>query len=146
MGIELVYQKDVSRQPVSELLHVDYASARPAFMSTQAWDEAHFYAECSNKGECDVINGICECYPGYDGSACNRNSCPEDCNGHGTCKNYEGSSYVGWDIEATTYCDCDPRWTGPSCGLRVCRSGLDPVETANVDTSRFQRVAFRTVG
>lgn len=146
LGVDLIYSKGVSRQPVSELLHVDYAAARPGFMSTRAWDEAHFYAECSNKGECDPINGICECYPGYDGSACNRNACPDDCNGHGTCKNYEGSSYVGWDVEASTFCECDPRWTGPSCSLRVCRTGVDPVETANVDTSRFQRVAFKAIG
>jgi hypothetical protein len=146
VGIDLVYQKDVSRQPVSELYHVDYASARPSFMNTRRWDEAHFYAECSNKGECDPINGVCICYPGYDGSACSRNACPDDCSGHGTCKSYEGSSYAGWDIEATTYCDCDPRWTGASCSLRVCPQGVDPVETANVDTSRMQRIAFKTFG
>jgi hypothetical protein len=146
VGVDLVYQKDVSRQPVSELYHVDYASARPSFMNTRQWDEAHFYAECSNKGECDPINGICVCYPGYDGSACSRNACPNDCSGHGTCKSYEGSSYAGWDIEATTYCDCDARWTGASCSLRVCPQGVDPVETSNVDTSRLQRIAFKTFG
>ena len=146
VSIDLIYQKDVSRQPVSELYHVDYAAARPAFMNTRPWDEAHFYAECSNKGECDPIQGVCNCYPGYDGSSCNRNTCPNDCSGHGTCKNYEGSSYAAWDIEATTYCDCDARWTGPSCSLRQCKTGVDPVETANVDTSRMQRVAFKTLG
>lgn len=146
VGIDLVYMKDVSRQPVSELYHVDYAAARPAFMNTLQWDEAHFYAECSNKGDCDPIEGVCNCYPGFDGSACNRNTCPDDCSGHGTCKNYEGSSYAAWDIEATTYCDCDPRWIGPSCSLRACRQGVDPVETANVDTSRMQRIAFKAIG
>jgi hypothetical protein len=30
--------------------------------------------------------------------------------------------------------------------MRVCRQGVDPVETANVDTSRMQRIAFRTLG
>ena len=39
-------------------------------------DTAHEYAECSNKGLCDRLTGMCECLPGYDGAACNRASCP----------------------------------------------------------------------
>lgn len=37
---------------------------------------AHGYAECSNKGLCDRVNGECECLPGYEGAACQRASCP----------------------------------------------------------------------
>lgn len=32
--------------------------------------------ECSNKGICDRISGSCQCFPGYDGSSCQRASCP----------------------------------------------------------------------
>ena len=39
-------------------------------------DTAHYYAECSNKGLCDRVSGECECLPGYDGTACQRASCP----------------------------------------------------------------------
>ena len=37
---------------------------------------AHEYMECSNKGVCDRVMGVCECFDGYEGSACQRASCP----------------------------------------------------------------------
>jgi hypothetical protein len=49
-------------------------------------NEGHFYMECSNKGMCNRDEGTCECFPGYEGSACQRTSCPNDCSGHGTCE------------------------------------------------------------
>jgi len=51
-----------------------------------ASNEGHFYMECSNKGLCNRDEGLCECFPGYEGSACQRASCPNDCSGHGTCE------------------------------------------------------------
>jgi hypothetical protein len=51
-----------------------------------ASQEGHFYMECSNKGMCNRDDGTCECFPGYEGSACQRASCPNDCSGHGTCE------------------------------------------------------------
>lgn len=41
-------------------------------------NSAHEYVECSNKGTCDRSLGECMCLPGYDGSACQRASCPND--------------------------------------------------------------------
>lgn len=43
-------------------------------------DTAHDYMECSNKGLCDRISGMCECLAGYDGAACQRASCPSKAN------------------------------------------------------------------
>jgi len=49
--------------------------------------EGHFYMECSNKGLCNRDDGTCECFPGYEGTACQRTSCPNACSGHGVCDN-----------------------------------------------------------
>lgn len=38
-------------------------------------DEAHFYSMCSGKGLCDTDTGMCRCYDGYSGSACQRSAC-----------------------------------------------------------------------
>lgn len=37
-----------------------------------AIDLAHQLAECSNAGECDRGTGMCKCYDGFTGSACQR--------------------------------------------------------------------------
>jgi hypothetical protein len=49
-------------------------------------NEGHFYMECSNKGMCDRKTGTCDCFDGYEGTACVRASCPNECSGHGTCE------------------------------------------------------------
>jgi len=50
-----------------------------------AKDEGHVQMECSNRGLCDRKSGQCKCFPGYDGAACQRTVCPNDCSGHGVC-------------------------------------------------------------
>jgi hypothetical protein len=70
-------------------------------------NEGHFYMECSNKGICDRKTGICECFDGYEGTACVRASCPSDCTDHGTCETIrELAAFKGYNtnenVDATT--------------------------------------------
>lgn len=101
---------------------------------TASYTSAHYYMECSNKGICDRTTGQCECYDGYDGTACQRASCPNDCSGHGTCEtiselaydNFE-NVYALWDKDATMGCACDAGYTAADCSQRHCKVGVDPL-------------------
>merc|ERR1712054_424355 len=66
-------------------LGVNYADGDTIGLGDYGQDEGHFYMECSNQGLCDRKTGFCECFDGYTGRACQRQSCPEDCSGHGVC-------------------------------------------------------------
>jgi hypothetical protein len=70
----------------------------------QGVDEGHYYMECSNQGACDRKTGSCECFDGYTGSACQRQSCNNNCNGHGVCQSVtELSSTEGHKLDITAY-------------------------------------------
>jgi len=61
----------------------------PGSGTEAAEDEGHYYMECSNRGLCDRKTGECECFDGYTGIGCTRQSCPEGCSGHGQCDTVE---------------------------------------------------------
>merc|ERR1711871_1671193 len=63
----------------------DYNKGAEMRLGDYGQDEGHFYMECSNQGLCDRSSGLCECFDGYTGRACQRQACPEDCSGHGVC-------------------------------------------------------------
>jgi len=95
---------------------------------------AHYYMECANKGICDRKTGMCECFDGYDGAACQRASCPNSCSGHGTCESVAdlafeefGNIYALWDKDATMGCKCDAGYSGADCSSRSCPVGVDPL-------------------
>jgi len=112
-------------------------------------NEGHFYAECSNKGMCDRSSGLCECFEGYEGSSCQRSSCPNDCSGHGTCETIKelaedkqagdlvnglgdlsgahNLKYELWDKTMTMGCKCDGGYYGPDCSIKRCPYGVDPL-------------------
>jgi len=112
-------------------------------------NSAHYYMECSNKGICDRSAGTCECFPGYEGSACQRASCPSNdqgvCSGHGTCQSIKEISqkdynniYELWDKSATLGCVCDAGYYGADCSLRRCKYGADPLYADDsIATPRF---------
>ena len=96
--------------------------------------EGHFYGVCSKAGQCDHSTGLCKCYPGFEGRACDRISCPKDCSGHGVCRTVQESTrpdiyYNKWETQKMQRCECDGGWSGVDCSERVCLKGDDPLTT-----------------
>ena len=74
----------------------------------------HPMAECSNRGDCDRTSGVCECHENFDGVACERTICPNDCRGLGICYTQlqmaenAGTTYRDiWDSKKQVGCVCD---------------------------------------
>lgn len=117
-----------------------------------ATDLAHASAECSNRGLCDRATGLCACMENFGGSACERMSCPNNCNGNGKCysmnklatqtRDEDSNSFtydtehasVGvWDANKIYGCKCDPLYGGYDCSERTCATGDDPLTTGEVN-------------
>ena len=106
-------------------------------------ETGHYYMECSNKGICDRKSGDCECFDGYEGSSCQRASCPNDCSGHGTCETIAelaedefDNIYALWDKDITMGCSCNAGYTGADCSSRACKYGIDPLYIDDESTAR----------
>jgi len=106
-------------------------------------ETGHYYMECSNKGICDRKSGDCECFDGYEGSSCQRASCPNDCSGHGTCETIAelaedefDNIYALWDKDITMGCSCNSGYTGADCSSRACKYGIDPLYIDDESTAR----------
>jgi len=118
-------------------------------------NSGHYYMECSNKGVCDRASGGCSCYPGYDGVACQRASCPgypASCSGHGVCKSIKqlaasdnSNVYKLWDRDATMGCACDRGFSGPDCSIQSCKVGVDPLYIDDSATVKFSIFDFATL-
>jgi hypothetical protein len=118
----------------------------------QLTQSAHYYMECSNKGICDRSSGLCECFDGYDGVACQRASCPgypASCSGHGVCKSAKqlaeadgGNVYKLWNKDATMGCECDAGYFGPDCSQRKCKVGVDPLYLDDTSTIKYSIFDF----
>jgi len=98
-------------------------------------NDLHPWAECSNKGICDREKATCICFPGYDGIACQRSTCPMNCNNRGTCwpekhlAEKAGRTYnEPWDALKAVGCVCDAGFRGTECELQECPSGPDPLD------------------
>ncbi|CAM9876799.1 unnamed protein product [Phaeothamnion confervicola] len=79
-------------------------------------------------GICDRATGICRCHPMFEGAACERMRCLNDCSGHGRCLSMrqlalgrtdeylvpDAVSYgsftnaaATWDADVVSGCSCD---------------------------------------
>jgi hypothetical protein len=114
---------------------------------------AHYYMECSNKGICDRSTGTCACFVGYEGSACQRASCPTTasgvCSGHGTCETIKtlaaldnNNVYKLWDEHATLGCKCDGGFTGSDCSEQICKYGADPLFFDDYNNVRYANFTY----
>jgi len=117
--------------PVTNMM---YPSGVLELFPDMADESAHYYMECSNKGLCDRSTGECACFDGYEGTSCQRASCPDDCSGHGTCETIEELSsqdsdnvYKLWDAHSTMGCKCDSGYGAADCSERACKFGVDPL-------------------
>lgn len=119
--------------------------------------------ECSDQGVCDRSTGLCTCFDGYTGSACQRTECPNDCSGHGTCRSNEDFAYdwavsksneidgtsndinsfegtylatysSAWDSGLHYGCLCDAGYRGADCSQIECPSTTDPMDDKCVDS------------
>jgi hypothetical protein len=110
-------------------------------------DIAHASSECSNMGLCDRATGACNCKVGFEGNACERNSCSKACNMVGDCQSMfyyaqkkdpgQGEVYQyskNWDAHKIYGCACDSSYQGYDCALRVCPVGDDPMTGNGADT------------
>jgi len=109
----------------------------------------HKYVECSGQGICDRTAGECQCFDGYEGKACARFSCPNDCSGHGTCEYIEDTqfgatwndytptlfkddaktfSYTWWDKHRARECKCDALYGDVDCSKKMCPYGTDVLD------------------
>lgn len=95
-------------------------------------DIAHEEQECSMGGNCDRQTGVCKCFPGYTGKACQRSACPNACNYNGICTTQEflaefavKTYTVPWDSNKEQGCICDYGSKGPDCSLLECPVGAD---------------------
>jgi len=95
----------------------------------------HPLVECSNKGTCDTKSGVCACYSGFEGLACERTTCPLDCSYNGECYTQRQLAYEAgriyttpWDANKHVGCVCDMGYRGLDCSLLECASGTDPLK------------------
>ena len=121
-----------------------------SFIRGKAWvgsvvaaNDAHPMVQCSNKGICDGKTGECQCFPNYDGIACERTVCPNDCSMAGVCFTQEQLAIEAsrvyttpWDAKKHVGCVCDLGRRGPDCSLIECPSGPDILKGRGNESGR----------
>lgn len=117
-------------------------------------------------GSCDRTTGSCVCKEGFEGIACERQSCPHKCHDVGKCESMyyharmkdpgTGTIYpyeTIWDAQKIYGCHCDSQYHGADCSLRYCPKGDDPLTgteaispTNPMQYNDIQRISCRADG
>jgi len=147
--VDIVLQSHYQHQNnlINEKYPANYGLARTD--NKAEWNEAHFYAPCSNRGTCDSTTGQCACFPGFEGEGCVRTSCPNNCGAHGECvlidndADVHGETYDSWDAQKTQKCVCDAGYTGPNCNQKQCVMGVDPIENLYTNTDSVWKIEWK---
>jgi hypothetical protein len=97
----------------------------------QKANDVHPIMECSNKGVCDRETGTCECFPNFEGIACERTVCLNECSMSGVCYTARqlaedaGRVYeTPWDANKNVGCVCDLGFRGPDCSYGMLNNVL----------------------
>ncbi|OWZ15600.1 Tenascin [Phytophthora megakarya] len=113
-------------------------------------NDAHEPEECSGRGVCIYSTGSCTCQSGFTGAACQHIQCFDSCTNHGKCISmqmlaenevisrelYDRDVFVYdqvWDFDIIHGCQCDTGFHGPSCSLKDCTVGDDPLTTGQIN-------------
>ncbi|KAG7388871.1 hypothetical protein PHYPSEUDO_011705 [Phytophthora pseudosyringae] len=129
---------------------LEYCPVGKAWGVIRGDNDAHGPEECSGRGICLYTSGSCSCQSGFTGPACQFNQCIESCSNHGKCISmktlaenevlsrelYDRDVFVYdqvWDFDSIHGCQCDAGFHGPSCSLKDCSVGDDPLTTGQVN-------------
>lgn len=82
-------------------------------------DNGHNLAECSNRGICDRSKGTCLCEAGrFEGKACERKTCPNNCNFKGRCVSMNAMAAMRDPGELISSCSSTDICTTTACVAR----------------------------
>jgi len=125
---------------------IDCPLGKSWFSFPTADNEAHSDSVCSDMGICNRDTGECDCRQGFEGSACERLDCLQDCHGNGEClsmatlaekyelngdptpKSYgnDPNNPLTWDGDQIFGCLCTEGHEAYNCLANSCPKGDDP--------------------
>jgi len=85
--------------------------------------------DCNDVGTC-LLGGVCDCFLGYTGAACEQTYCPNNCTFSGECRD--------------NMCHCDPGKFGPDCSSIFCQNFILYEEPFGIVREHSDGVTYRS--